>query len=186
MLVHVDPREIVQELVALRTACNPEQNPKTLWTCLRRSVKRIRALLPDDLDMADGVSPARLQRLQLYLDTWDRSYGLSAKSGQADASDKLNRDVQRLVEYLGSVDLPGPSNDGLELPPASKETIALATLAQHPDWSDAKIALAVGCNRSSLYRWSKYTKAREILEGGKQRLPRGSKDEDGRLEAWNQ
>jgi hypothetical protein len=70
-------------------------------------------------------------------------------------------------------------------PIASKETLALAALANHPEWTDAKIARAVGCNRASLYRWTKYQQARAILKEDKKRLPRGSKDDKGNLEAWN-
>jgi hypothetical protein len=66
----------------------------------------------------------------------------------------------------------------------SKETLALVTLAKHPDWTDAEIARNVGCNRTSLYRWRKYTQARELVEQGRNSLPTGSKDRDGNLEAW--
>ena len=72
-----------------------------------------------------------------------------------------------------------------EAPTADKETLALATLAQHPEWSDAAIARSVGCHRTSLYRWNKYRQAREILEQGKHRLPAGSKGVGGQLEAWD-
>lgn len=54
-----------------------------------------------------------------------------------------------------------------------KETLALATLALHPEWSDIQIAKAAGCNRTSLYRWEKYSQAREILNQNKNSLPRG-------------
>ncbi len=67
----------------------------------------------------------------------------------------------------------------------NKEAMALAILAQHPDWSDAEIARNAGCSRTSLYRWPKYVQAREILEQGKHNLPIGAKGQDGKLEAWN-
>ena len=106
MLHHVDSDQVFRELVSLRTACNPKQNPQTLWKCLRRAVSRLRALLPDNLDLADGVSLARLEQLRLYLDNWDKTYGLSAESGEVDGSDELNRDAQRLVERFTPPDLP--------------------------------------------------------------------------------
>jgi hypothetical protein len=57
----------------------------------------------------------------------------------------------------------------------TKEDLALALLSQHPDWSDTKIAETLGCARTSLYRWNKYTAAREIQSQEKHKFPRGSK-----------
>lgn len=54
----------------------------------------------------------------------------------------------------------------------SGEAKALATLVQHPEWSDKDIADHVGCSRASLYRWTKYRAAREALKAGRQRLPK--------------
>jgi hypothetical protein len=45
----------------------------------------------------------------------------------------------------------------------SKEAMALAALADHPEWSDDQIAEFAGCNRSSLFRMPRYRYAREIL-----------------------
>ena len=70
------------------------------------------------------------------------------------------------------------------MPGVGKETLALVALAQHPDWSDTTIAKAIGCSRTSIYRWEKYRQAREILAQGKSDLPSGSKDEDGNVDAW--
>jgi len=67
----------------------------------------------------------------------------------------------------------------------SKKAKALAVLADHPDWTDAQVAHAAGCHVKSLYRWKDYGRARELLQQGRMRLPRGSKDtESGDLEAW--
>jgi hypothetical protein len=65
------------------------------------------------------------------------------------------------------------------------EALALAMLVEHPDWSDTKIAKAVGVNRTTLYDWPNFKKAKEALKQGKKELPRGSKNgETGDMEAW--
>ncbi len=66
----------------------------------------------------------------------------------------------------------------------SMEAMALATLADHPEWSDTQIAKAVGCSRTSLYRWPKFVKSQEILKAGKDTMPHGEKTADGDFEAW--
>lgn len=45
----------------------------------------------------------------------------------------------------------------------SKEAMALAALADHPDWSDEQIAEMAGCSRSSLYRMPRYQIARQAM-----------------------
>ena len=47
----------------------------------------------------------------------------------------------------------------------SKEAMALVALADHPDWSDERIAEMAGCSRSSLYRMPRYMMARQMLHG---------------------
>jgi AraC-like DNA-binding protein len=51
----------------------------------------------------------------------------------------------------------------------SKEAMALAALADHPDWSDEQIAELAGCSRSSLYRMPRYTMARQALYRGREK-----------------
>lgn len=46
----------------------------------------------------------------------------------------------------------------------SNESLALAVLTEHPDWSVKEIANVVGVHRSTLYTYPKFTKAREILK----------------------
>jgi len=47
----------------------------------------------------------------------------------------------------------------------SGEARALAMLTDHPDWSDTRIAKAVGVNRTTLYDFPKFKKARALLKG---------------------
>jgi len=67
------------------------------------------------------------------------------------------------------------------------EAKALALLVEHPDWTDTDIAKAIGVNRTTLYKWGKFKKAKEALKQGKNKYPRGSKNgESGEIEAWNE
>jgi AraC-like DNA-binding protein len=85
-------------------------------------------------------------------------------------------------EEIGPKD-PGVQTSG-EKTALSKKAMALAALQDHPDWTDAKIADAAGCSRTTLYRWPDYKMARELLESAKATRPRGTKTKDGRVEAW--
>jgi len=56
----------------------------------------------------------------------------------------------------------------------SLEARALAMLTDHPEWSDTKIAGELQCSRTSLYRFSKFTAARELLSNGKAKFNRNT------------
>ena len=65
------------------------------------------------------------------------------------------------------------------------EALALALLVQHPNWPDTKIAKTVGVNRTTLYDWRNFKKAKEVLKQGKKEFPKGSKNGETRnVEAW--
>jgi hypothetical protein len=67
------------------------------------------------------------------------------------------------------------------------EAQAVALLVQHPEWSDSQIADAIGCARTSLYRWPKFTISRAALQEGRGDIATGRKDADtGDLEAWDE
>ncbi len=67
------------------------------------------------------------------------------------------------------------------------EAQAVALLVQHPEWTDSQIADAVGCARTSLYRWSKFTISRAALQQGRSGIAKGSKNaQTGDLEAWDE
>lgn len=61
---------------------------------------------------------------------------------------------------------------------------AIALLLEHRDWSDTQIAKEVGCSRTTLYDWPKFKKVRAVLRSGKADVPRGRKDANGNIEAW--
>ena len=63
-------------------------------------------------------------------------------------------------------DAPGRRTENL----ISKEAMALAALADHPDWSDEQIAEFAGCSRSSLYRMPRYRNARAMLQQSRLRF----------------
>lgn len=73
-------------------------------------------------------------------------------------------------------------------PKLSKEAIALATLVDHPEWTNQQVANAVGCHVKTLSskQWRKFKAARGTLAYGRANMPSGSKDnETGDVEAWN-
>jgi len=76
-------------------------------------------------------------------------------------------------------------DDSEPLATPDKETLALVALHKHPDWTNRKIAEAVGCNRTTLYTFKRFMAAREILKQGKNDLPRGSKYPEENIEAWD-
>src|SRR5262245_33198196 len=66
----------------------------------------------------------------------------------------------------------------------TKEEQALGLLIAHPEWTNTQLAKALCISRTTLYGWTKFQLARAWLKGLKERLPRGSKTNDGRLEAY--
>lgn len=60
-----------------------------------------------------------------------------------------------------------PDSQGKRIKPR-KCTLALMCLHEHPDWTDAEIAAAVGCDRASLYRMKGFKKAKEAMRTGRE------------------
>jgi len=74
-------------------------------------------------------------------------------------------------------------------PKLSKEAIALATLVDHPKWTNEQIADAVGCHVKTLSSkdWKKFRAARGTLADGRKNMPRGTKNKKtGDVEAWDE
>ena len=150
---------------------------------------RFKDLAPKLLDLwnqarrIDGVSPPPpLPKEALGVMPGDDATALQVALGALD----------RLLQWSDGTERPAPAaaDHGrrvhVEKPiEPSKETLALAVLADHPDWSDTKIAKKAGCNRTTLYTFEKFMAAREILREGKNDLPRGSKFPDEDMEAWD-
>jgi hypothetical protein len=108
-----------------------------------------------------------------------------------------------LNELIGTVEAMSPSaaktgksDDASAVPPPaaahepdperpSKEALALAVLADHPDWPDTEIAKKAGCNRTTLYTFKKFMAAKKILRAGRSNLPQGSKFPNEGMEAWD-
>jgi hypothetical protein len=62
---------------------------------------------------------------------------------------------------------------------------ALALLQTQPDWTTEQIANAVGCKANYLNQRKEFTGAKRLVkEIGRRDVPRGSRDREGRLEAW--
>jgi hypothetical protein len=56
----------------------------------------------------------------------------------------------------------------------SKKMRALAILAEHPEWSDKRIAAEVPCGRQTLYTWPEFVETREALRNGRAKYQRTS------------
>ena len=65
-----------------------------------------------------------------------------------------------------------------------KQERALVLLLKHPEWSVAKIAKTIGCDRKTPYKWEKFRQAFKVSKSGRDALPRGEKSKGGDLEAW--
>jgi hypothetical protein len=83
---------------------------------------------------------------------------------------------------------PMPETTAATKPKLGKEAIAVATLVDHPEWTNQQVADEVGCHVKTLSgkEWKKFRAARAVLADGRSKLPNGSKDkETGDVEAWN-
>lgn len=67
-------------------------------------------------------------------------------------------------------------------PKLSDEAILVASLLEHPEWTDTRRAQELGINRTTIYRYEKYKQAKALLKRGGGNVPRGSKY-DGTIEA---
>ncbi len=86
-------------------------------------------------------------------------------------ADLLNRKAQeklaRAIERQTDAEARAPVGPTQSPPRLAKRAHALALLARHPDWTDMRIAAEVGVNRTTLYRWREYRKAREQAKAAK-------------------
>jgi DNA-binding XRE family transcriptional regulator len=95
------------------------------------------------------------------------------------------REVQQILNRLRDLSDKEAGETKNENVPTG-EALALAMLVKYPDWTDKKIAKAIGVSRTTLYDWPNFRKAKETLKQGKNDLPNGSKDgETGDMEAWD-
>ncbi len=82
-----------------------------------------------------------------------------------------------------SVPSNGQSSERVQpvVPPLER---ALGILVAHSDWTDTQIAAEVGVRRQTLYKpgWKKFQDARKAMKQTA-KMPRGSKDRDGQIEA---
>ena len=67
----------------------------------------------------------------------------------------------------------------------SAKARVLAILVEHQDWSDTKIAEAAGISRTTLYDYPEFKTARKVQKQNKGKIPRGRKDQEGNIEAFD-
>ncbi len=116
------------------------------------------------------TTPEIRQRVIDYLRAWQQKCAPAAQTDQ-EAGTSEDAAEERGVEAK---------------PELTKEARALATLVEHPEWSDIKIAKEAGCHVRSLYRWKAFTGARVAQKEVKADIPKGSKSSDGTIEAWDE
>lgn len=122
---------------------------------------------------------------KLVVKVYDQVRKNPQKSFEDHLSEKNLRLSSMLSEKQKDTLLPGnsPKKDN---PKFTAQSRALAVLAQHPNWTDTKIAEVARIYRTSLYRMNTFVAARELQKKeGRKKMPRGSKDpETGKIEAW--
>jgi hypothetical protein len=80
----------------------------------------------------------------------------------------------------------GPPAADAGLARLSLESRALAMLVEHPDWSNTRIATALGCSRTSLHRLEKFKAARALVKAqGNAAMPKGEKQANKAMDAWD-
>jgi hypothetical protein len=110
--------------------------------------------------------------------------------------DELPDDLRHLAkrrEFPASGSIPSnatpPTEESTTTNAAADDLRRIATavtLIAHTDLSAEKIARQVGRERSWLYRNETTKRALSLRRGNKADLPRGSKDKDGNLDAWDE
>jgi len=79
-----------------------------------------------------------------------------------------------------------PANDTPNFIKLSAQAKALAILVEHPEWTDTRIAKAVPCSRTTLYRWPRFREARAAMKVGRASMSRGSKYTGENVESWDE
>jgi hypothetical protein len=196
MLDVIDPQRIYRELSDLAGFYLEGQDPDYLLFRIRIAVTNLRTILS-----ADPILTEARCSLSDFVRHAAALYHLDDPAGLQDPSffsPYLAEELDRLIErfrpvpavqepqavHVSTATAKTTTHSGPVPRPPSKEALALAVLADHPDWTDTKIAEAAGCKRTTLYTFNKFLAAKEILREGKNNLPRGSNFPDEPLEAW--
>lgn len=79
----------------------------------------------------------------------------------------------------------GDRDTGLAQTAARRKALALGLRYLYPDLTDDEIAQAAGVSRRTLFRWDEYMTLKKAQRELYKR-PRGYKDRDGNLEAWEE
>jgi len=133
--------------------------------------------VPEDRSIRTWLRDARkMQRLLRDADARLQCF-LSAGTPLQYVEAKMEQEYARAREFIKSnlaqgsspvVDARFVAADG-EIagqlaPRPSREAMALGLLADHPEWTDTKIAKAAGVARTTLYSWPRYKMARDALQ----------------------
>ena len=135
MLESVNREQLFEELLDLKASLIPGQDGEYLWQQLKRHDKRLRALLPKDIELASNISPSFLRQLLDLLDELREKHQLGAESGRIDhypvrEIDYIDyRSLRRLIQELAPVG-PLPDVQGTGVTADEPEVECLVTLQQ--------------------------------------------------------
>jgi hypothetical protein len=177
----------------------PTPNAAALLLFIRQQRNSIYPLISKStgkLIPTGGVSPeiacAAAYGRALALCAADPSWSLPPERGpdpQADLNNLERWCLKHVRAEAGNQGKLAPASRGGNVSQGdslSKEARALATLKDHPDWTNAQIAEVAGCHVKTLSKWSLFKDARAAMKEGKYEVPRGTKSQEGDLEAWGE
>lgn len=97
--------------------------------------------------------------------------------------------IGRMRAYLDrkdSIEGPQKINTDKSTKQPSLDSLAVGVFLDHPDWTKKQIAEYLGCHKGSLTPKRCPKLASAIRASRTSDLPRGSKDRDGNMEAWEE
>ena len=151
----------------------PESMDK--WAACFESIRSI----PDLLDRYDRVDYLELvARMRFALRGFDVSRAIAELDLEFCRAARSR--LREGIPLAGAADKDEDDGDRL-----TNESKAIGFLREHPDWSDTRIAEAVGVHRTTLYTWPAYMQAKAAVKSARRRLPRGWKNKRGDVEAWD-
>lgn len=144
-----------------------------------------------------GLAQELADELDYVAEWWNRAVGHGTVAIHPDGSASLQEEADEVEDLdLRDPDFEAPEVDvppdqasvgQVPTPPKglTKKAMALALLADHPDWTNERIAKAVGCHPKYLSQLPQFKAAkRAIRASGRGQMPHGSKTVEGDIEAW--
>ena len=152
-LVPVDRERIHDELSGIQAIFSPVQNPDFLAEQLPRFIKRLRALLPVDLDLAMGAGRVGMERLRDFLDELTAVYHLDEAPTQRPPAARIGRLADMLASLIREFRPRegGTSPAAAEMPLSEWEQKVDQLIRDKGPLSGKEICLAIGIEIKVLY-----------------------------------